>query len=155
MRIFIYWGIYLALYNGKSEVDGITMIMVTTNFILSMRLSAVFCVNDYYLPNRIQNGSIANVLINVLSGSMIPLWFMLKWMQGVLDFTPFSSIYFTPVQIYLGQLSFCSDWRSTDTGSNIFVFSNSEHISFGNKQFERIVLLEYAEVCMISHQYLS
>jgi len=194
LRIFIYWGIYLALYGGKSEVDGITMTMVTTNFILSMGLSAVFSVNDFYLPNRIQNGSIAtelllpvsihgrmladnlgnalfqlifhfipavvvsvlvigihapaslsmlllflfsallgygvlwsisymlqmlsfwllnvwsimtikNVFVNVLSGSMIPLWFMPEWMQGVLRFTPFSSIYFTPVQIYLGQLS--------------------------------------------------
>lgn len=194
MRIFIYWGIYLALYNGKSEVDGITMTMVTTNFILSMGLSAVFCVNDYYLPNRIQNGSIANelllpvnihgrmladnlgnalfqlvfhftpaviisvlvmgihapasfsmlvlflfsallgygvlwtisfvlqmlafwllnvwsimtiknVFVNVLSGSMIPLWFMPDWMTPVMNLLPFSSIYFTPVQIYLGQLT--------------------------------------------------
>ena len=194
LRIFIFWGIYLALYNGKTEVDGITMTMVTTNFILSMGLSTMFCVNDFYLPNRIQDGSIANemllpvsihgrmladnwgnalfqlvfrfipavvisvlvigihapasismfllfllsalfgygvlwtisfalqmlafwlinvwsimtiknVFINVLSGSMIPLWFMPDWMQGVLRFTPFSSIYFTPVQIYLGQLS--------------------------------------------------
>lgn len=194
LRIFIFWGIYLALYNGKSEVDGVTMTMVTTNFILSMGLSSVFYVDDFYLPNRIQNGSIANemllpvsihgrmladnlgnalfqmvfhfvpavvisvlvigihapasfamfalfllsavfgygvlwtisfalqmlafwlinvwsimtiknVFINVLSGSMIPLWFMPDWMKGVLTFTPFSSIYFTPVQIYLGQLS--------------------------------------------------
>lgn len=50
--------------------------------------------------------TIKNVFVNVLSGSMIPLWFMPEWMRGVLDFTPFSSIYFTPVQIYLGQLSF-------------------------------------------------
>lgn len=194
LRIFIFWGIYLALYNGKSEVDGVTMTMVTTNFILSMGLGSVFCVDDFYLPNRIQNGSIANemllpvsihgrmladnlgnalfqlmfhfvpalvisvltigiqapagfamfalfllsaafgygvlwtisfalqmlafwlinvwsimtiknVFINVLSGSMIPLWFMPDRMQGVLMFTPFSYIYFTPVQIYLGQLS--------------------------------------------------
>lgn len=193
LKIFIFWEIYLALYNGKNEVDGVTMTMVTTNFILSMGLSSVFYVDDFYLPNRIQNGSIANemllpvsihgrmladnlgnalfqlvfhfvpavvisvlvigihapasfvmlllfllsaifgygvlwtisfalqmlafwlinvwsimriknVFINVLSGAMIPLWFMPDWMQGVLMFTPFSSIYFTPVQIYLGQL---------------------------------------------------
>jgi ABC-2 type transport system permease protein len=36
---------------------------------------------------------------------MIPLWFMPDWMKGVLMFTPFSSIYFTPVQIYLGELT--------------------------------------------------
>lgn len=49
--------------------------------------------------------TIKNVFVNVLSGSMIPLWFMPDWMQGVLRCTPFSSIYFTPVQIYMGQLT--------------------------------------------------
>lgn len=194
LRIFIFWEIYRALYGSRTEVDGITITMVATNFILSLGLDSVFFVNDYYLPDRIQNGSIAtelllpvsfhgrmladnlghalfqllfhfvpavtvsvifigiaapasplmlllfllgaffgygvlwtisfaaqmlsfwlinvwsimtikNVFINVLSGSMIPLWFMPDWMRGVIRFTPFSSIYFTPVQIYLGQLS--------------------------------------------------
>lgn len=36
---------------------------------------------------------------------MIPIWFMPDGMQEVIHFTPFSSIYFMPVQIYLGQLS--------------------------------------------------
>lgn len=201
LRIFIFWEIYRALYGGQSEVDGITLTMVATNFVLSMGLDAVFFVNDYYLTDRIQSGSIAtelllpvsfhgrmlaenlghalfqlifhfvpavavcvffigmeapagipmlllfvlsalfgygvlwtisfavqmlsfwlinvwsiitikNVFINVLSGSMIPLWFMPDWMRGVLRFTPFSSIYFTPVQIYLGQLSLSEILRS-------------------------------------------
>ncbi|MGN0401294.1 MAG: ABC transporter permease [Acetatifactor sp.] len=193
IRIFIFWEIYRTLYGGRTEVDGITMSMVTTNFILSMGLEAVFGVDDYYLPNRIRDGSIAtelllpvsfhgrmlasnlgnalfqlifhftpafavtvlaigmeapaspfvflaflfsallgygvlfgisflmqmlsfwllnvwaimtikNVFVNVLSGAMIPLWFMPDWMRGIIRFSPFSSIYFTPVQIYLGQL---------------------------------------------------
>lgn len=193
LRIFIYWEIYKALYGTREEVDGITIAMVGTNFVLSICLEAVFSIDDYYLPYRIGNGSIAtelllpvsfkgrmlannvgiagfklifhfipalvasvfvmgmlppagvlmfclfivsallgygvlwsisftvqmlsfwliniwsmvtikNVLVNVLSGSMIPLWFMPEWMEGVLKFSPFSSIYFTPVQIYLGQL---------------------------------------------------
>lgn len=194
LRILIFWEIYRALYGGRSEVDGITLTMVTTNFILAMGLDVVFFVDDYYLPSRIQSGSIAtelllpvsvhgrmladnlgnalfqlmfhfipavavsvlvigiaaptgplalllflfsallgygvlwtisfaaqmfsfwliniwsimtikNSLIKVLSGSMIPLWFMPDWMQGIIRFTPFSSIFFLPVQIYLGQLS--------------------------------------------------
>ena len=195
LKIFIFWEIYKALYGGRTEVDGVTMSMVTTNFVLSLCLDAVFTMNDFYLPNRIRNGSIAtelllpisfkgrmladnmgqtafklifhfipalivsvlivgikapasfpmlvmfavsallgygvlwsisfavqmcafwlinvwsivtikNVFINVLSGSMFPLWFMPEWMEGVLAFTPFSSIYFTPVQIYLGELGY-------------------------------------------------
>ena len=195
LRMFIFWEIYKALYGGRQEVDGITMSMVTTNFILSMGLEAVFYVNDYFLPDKIYNGSIStellrpmsfkgrmvaenmgnaafnlifrflpalviaclligllppaqplmlvlflfsallgygvlwtisyavqttafwainiwgmttikNVFVNVLSGTMIPLWFMPEWMSRILNFTPFSSIYFTPVQIYLGQLTY-------------------------------------------------
>ncbi|MBO5352453.1 MAG: ABC-2 family transporter protein [Lachnospiraceae bacterium] len=194
LKIFIFWCIYRTLYGARTEVDGITMAMVTTNFVLSIGLDALFSVNDYYLPDRIGNGSIAtelllpvsfqgrmlfenlgntlfklffhflpavvvsaltvgilppagvgsfmmfvvsalfgygvlwsvsyllqmfsfwlinmwslitikNVFINVLSGSMIPLWFMPDWMAPVLKVLPFSSIYFTPVQIYLGQLT--------------------------------------------------
>lgn len=195
LKIFIFWGIYQALYGTRTEVDGITMKMVTTSFILSICLEAIFYVDDFYMPGKIQDGSIANellrpvsiqgrmiaenfgdamfrlifhfvpsvlvaaftigmerpasvtmlclfvassvlgygvlwtisfliqmtsfwliniwsvttiknVFINVLSGSMIPLWFMPEWMQPVLNVTPFSSIYFTPVQIYLGQLTY-------------------------------------------------
>ena len=60
----------------------------------------------FWLINVWSIVTIKNVFINVLSGSMFPLWFMPEWMSGVMSFTPFSSIYFTPVQIYLGQLSF-------------------------------------------------
>ncbi len=194
LQIFIYWEIYKSLYGSNTEIDGITFQMVTTNFILSLGLSAGFYIDDFYLPSKIWDGSLAtellrpisfrgrmlaenfgnaifnllfrfapacvaavlmvgilppqntlclvlflmsaflgygvlwvisfsvqmlafwlmniwsimtikNVFIKVLSGSFIPLWFMPDWMQGVMEWTPFSSIYFTPVQIYLGQLS--------------------------------------------------
>ena len=195
LQFFIFCEIYRALYGGAEQIDGITMSMVTTNFVLSLGLGTIFSPDDYFLPNKIWDGSIStellrpisfkgrmiaenvgdsafnlifkfipvlivallttgveppadipclllfilsavlgygvlwsisfaiqmtsfwliniwslitikNVFVNVLSGSMIPLWFMPEWMQGVLDFTPFASIYFTPVQIYLGQLSY-------------------------------------------------
>lgn len=194
LQIFIFWSIYKALYGGAVEIDGITMAMVTTNFIISLGLNMAFSINEYYLPSRIRNGSISNellkpinfkgimlaedfgkiffnlifqftpalliaiftvgmlkpvsiaalicfiisavlgffvlwsisfliqttsfwvinvwsittiknVFVRVLSGSMLPLWFMPDWMQVVINFTPFSSIYFTPVQIYLGEIS--------------------------------------------------
>ncbi len=194
IRLVIYVEIYRALYGGRQAVDGITMSMVTTNFILSLGLESFFVVNDFYLADRINNGSIAtemllpvsfhgrmladnlgvavfklifhflpamlvavlfigievpagagafglfvlstlfgygvlwslsflfqmfsfwllnvwaimtikNVFINVLSGSMIPLWFMPDAIRKIISFTPFEGIYFTPVQIYLGNIS--------------------------------------------------
>ncbi len=194
LQFFIFYEIYRALYGSGQSVDGITMSMVTTNFVLSLGLSTIFSPNDYFLPSRIWDGSIStellrpmsfkgrmvaenmgesffnlifkfipvlliavfttgmekpagalnmilfavsallgygvlwtisflvqmtafwliniwslitikDVLVNVLSGKMIPLWFMPLWMSAVLKFTPFASIYFTPVEIYLGQLT--------------------------------------------------
>lgn len=194
IRLVIYVEIYRALYGDRQAVDGITMSMVTTNFILSLGLESFFVVNDFYLAGRINNGSIAtemllpvsfhgrmladnlgvaafklifhfvpamlvavlfigiaapagagafglfvlsalfgygvlwslsflfqmfsfwlinvwaimtikNVFINVLSGSMIPLWFMPETVRRIIAFTPFEGIYFTPVQIYLGTIS--------------------------------------------------
>ena len=194
IRLVIYVEIYRALYGGREAVDGITMSMVINNFILSLGLESFFVVNDFYLGNRINNGSIAtemllpvsfhgrvladnlgvaafklifhfvpamlvaiifigiaapasagafglfvlsalfgygvlwslsflfqmfsfwlinvwaimtikNVFVNVLSGAMIPLWFMPETVRKIIAFTPFEGIYFTPVQIYLGTIN--------------------------------------------------
>lgn len=48
--------------------------------------------------------TIKNVFVNILSGSLIPLWFMPEILQKIISFTPFQYIYFTPVQIYLGNI---------------------------------------------------
>ena len=34
----------------------------------------------------------------------MPLWFMPAGIRKIISFTPFESIYFTPVRIYLGEL---------------------------------------------------
>jgi len=47
---------------------------------------------------------IKNFFINVLSGAMLPIWFMPDALKKVIAYTPFASIYFTPVKIYLGQI---------------------------------------------------
>ncbi len=40
----------------------------------------------------------------IFSGALLPLWFMPQWLQDFIKFTPFDSIYFTPICIYLGQV---------------------------------------------------
>ena len=49
--------------------------------------------------------TIKNVVINILAGAYIPMWFMPEKIRVMLRFTPFESIYFMPVQLYLGGLS--------------------------------------------------
>lgn len=45
-----------------------------------------------------------NIIIDVFSGTMIPLWFIPEWAMNIIKFTPFDSIYFTPIKLYLGQV---------------------------------------------------
>lgn len=48
--------------------------------------------------------TIKNVIVRILSGTLLPLWFMPSVMKKIIAWTPFESIYFTPVQIYLGEI---------------------------------------------------
>lgn len=48
--------------------------------------------------------TIKNVIVRILSGTLLPLWFMPSVLRKMIAFTPFESIYFTPVQIYLGEI---------------------------------------------------
>lgn len=193
MTIVVYLCIYKALYDGAEIVDGITLSMVATSFVVSLGLSNAFGFNEMFLQDKVHDGSITNeflkpvnfvirmlsenlgegmfkvlfnfvpaliftimytelcppkslinlilmfisivlgylilwlisfiiqtwsfwlfsvwgiitiknVFVNILSGALIPLWFMPPALRKIISFTPFESIYFTPVQIYLGNV---------------------------------------------------
>ena len=36
---------------------------------------------------------------------MIPIWFMPTFLRKIVSYTPFESIYYTPIRIYLGELA--------------------------------------------------
>jgi ABC-2 type transport system permease protein len=48
--------------------------------------------------------TIKDALITVLSGALVPLWFMPQWLYDFIKMTPFDSIYYIPISIYLGQI---------------------------------------------------
>ena len=48
--------------------------------------------------------TVKNVIVKILSGTLLPIWFMPVSLRNVIAFTPFESIFFTPVQIYLGEI---------------------------------------------------
>lgn len=194
ISLVVYLCIYKALYGNEASIDGITLSMVATNFVISLGLSSAFTFDEFFLERRVNEGSITNeflkpvnfvfrmlsenvgeglfkvlfnfipavifaifytelcapagalniifmifsvmlgyiilwlisfivqtwtfwflsvwgiitiknVFINILSGSMIPIWFMPSLLRRIIAYTPFESIYFTPVRIYLGELS--------------------------------------------------
>jgi ABC-2 type transport system permease protein len=74
-------------------------------FLVFWSISSVIQMAAFWIMNVWSVSTIANVFINILSGAMLPLWFMPKPILAAARFTPFDSIYFIPVRIYLGQLS--------------------------------------------------
>lgn len=86
---------------------------VIFNFLPTVLIAAFFA--KFQAPSSVLNiflclvsvwglVTIKNVIINILAGAYIPMWFMPYWLKEFIQFTPFDSIYFTPVQIYLGEL---------------------------------------------------
>lgn len=51
-------------------------------------------------------------LLRFLSGQMVPLWMFPDWLATTLSWLPFSSIYYVPISIYIGQLHGEALWHA-------------------------------------------
>ena len=50
--------------------------------------------------------TIKDAVIAIMSGALFPLWFLPDSLHTLIKLTPFESIYFVPISIYLGQLPY-------------------------------------------------
>lgn len=48
--------------------------------------------------------TIKDAVLLILSGALIPLWFMPTWLTDIITYTPFGYIFSTPILIYLGMM---------------------------------------------------
>ncbi len=48
--------------------------------------------------------TIKDAAVMILSGALLPLWFMPQALVDFINLTPFASIYYIPISIYLGQI---------------------------------------------------
>jgi len=87
-----------------------SMISVVLGFGVFWALSSIIQMTAFWVMNVWSLSTIKNVFVNVLAGALLPLWFMPSSIMKIIKFTPFDSIYFTPVQIYLGELSGGDVW---------------------------------------------
>lgn len=80
-------------------------------FVLSLILGMItyWCISmivqlcAFWIWNVWSISTIKNVIVSLFSGALIPLWFMPEVFRKVIEFTPFYSIYYGPLQIYLGN----------------------------------------------------
>ncbi len=98
--------LYTHLCPPKSFLHLLVMIAsVMLGYLILWLLSFIVQTWSFWLFSVWGVVTIKNVFVNIMSGTLLPLWFMPPALRKVISFTPFESIYFTPVQIYLGELS--------------------------------------------------
>lgn len=84
---------------------GLMIVSVLLGYLILWQISFLVQTWCFWLFSVWGIVTIKNVFVNVLSGTMLPLWFMPPVLRNMVSFTPFASIYFTPVRIYLGEVS--------------------------------------------------
>lgn len=83
---------------------GYSIISVILGFFVLYCISYIIGLLSFWLYNIWSISTIVNVTISILSGTMIPLWFMPEKLINIIKVTPFDSIYFIPISIYLGKI---------------------------------------------------
>lgn len=80
------------------------IVSAVLGYLVLWHISFIIQTLAFWLFNVWGLVTIKNVIVNILSGALLPLWFMPEPILNIIKFTPFDSIFFTPVQLYLGQL---------------------------------------------------
>ena len=86
------------------------VVAVILGFLILYFIGYIISVLSFWFVNIWSLSTIKNVFIGVLSGTMLPLWFMPDWLGTVSRYMPFDMIYFAPIQIYLGEISVAEVW---------------------------------------------
>lgn len=82
----------------------IMLISVVFGYLILWLISFIVQTWSFWLFSVWGIMTIKNVIVKILAGTLLPLWFMPEGVRKIISFTPFESIYFTPVQIYLGEV---------------------------------------------------
>lgn len=81
------------------------LISVLLGFAILWSISTIVQMTAFWIMNVWSVSTIKNVIINILAGATLPLWFMPEAIRKFIEYTPFDSIYFVSVKIYLGEIS--------------------------------------------------
>ncbi len=80
------------------------LLSASLSYLINWLITACFSMLSFFVISIGPLHQTKNILIRILSGSIIPLWFFPESLQGVLRFLPFMYIYQLPLSIYIGRL---------------------------------------------------
>ena len=82
----------------------IYFISIILGIFINFYFSYIFGLISFKITNMWGLSQIMQALVNLLSGTLIPIAFFPKWAQAITNFLPFSSAIYTPSMIYLGKI---------------------------------------------------
>jgi ABC-2 type transport system permease protein len=81
------------------------LISLVLGFLVFYFINYIVSITAFWFQNIFALQQIKNALILILSGVLLPLWFMPEILIKIINLSPFGTIYFIPITIYLGQLT--------------------------------------------------
>ncbi len=73
-------------------------------YLVLYNLNFIVWISSFWFYWSFSLVTIKDTAVMILSGALLPLWFMPQAMVDFINLTPFASIYYVPISIYLGQV---------------------------------------------------
>ena len=83
----------------------IYFISIILGIFINFYFSYIFGLISFKITNMWGLSQIMQAIVNLLSGTLIPIAFFPKWAQAITNLFPFSSTIYTPSMIYLGKIN--------------------------------------------------
>ncbi len=73
-------------------------------YLVLYNLNFIVWISSFWFYWTFSLVTIKDAAVMILSGALLPLWFMPQFLVDFINLTPFASIYYVPITIYLGQV---------------------------------------------------
>ncbi|MEM7533894.1 MAG: ABC-2 family transporter protein [Chloroflexota bacterium] len=87
------------------EALGLFVLSLSGGYLLLFLIDFLISLSAFWTTQTRGIGGMTRLVVALLSGSFVPLWFFPDWAKGTLTYLPFASIYHTPLSIYIGRIA--------------------------------------------------
>ena len=108
LAIFIF-KIYLP---DSLAVLALFAVSLSMSYLLTFLIDFMVSLVSFWTTQNQGVGGFTRLIIALLSGAFIPLWFFPEWARNILSYFPFASIYHVPLSIYIGKIKSIEGFRA-------------------------------------------
>lgn len=102
--LLLYSLVYRVLPPFSIEMFLCFLLSVILGYFVMYSLNFIVWLSAFWFYKTFSLVTIKDTAVLVLSGAVIPLWFMPQQLVHFIKLTPFDTIFFIPISIYLGQI---------------------------------------------------